>query len=92
MHHALIHSICLPNFYQLENWTSQYLKESRSEYDNYGIPYSYESIMHYDSSSPEGGDPQIMYAKVPDMDSVMGQQSHLAETDIQLMKKIYKCP
>ena len=67
------------------------MKESQSEFDNYRVPYNYDSIMHYDGSSPEGGEPYVMYAKVKGMDEVMGQQTHLADTDIQLMKTIYGC-
>ena len=67
------------------------MKTPQSEADVYGVPYNYESIMHYDKTSPTGGDPQIIYALVPGMDDVMGQQSHLADTDIQLMKTMYKC-
>ena len=73
------------------NWTAQYLKQPQSEADVYGVPFSYESIMLYDKTSPKGGDPQIMYALVPGMDDVMGQRSHLADTDIQLINAMYGC-
>ncbi|CAD5219815.1 unnamed protein product [Bursaphelenchus xylophilus] len=62
-------------------------------FTSYGVPYGYDSIMHYKSTAAT-----TATASGPSMTPLhgseyeMGQRRHLSETDIQLLNKMYCKP
>jgi len=73
------------------------LKE-KSVYDTFGLPYDYNSVMHYGKNSFAKNE---RWATIYTLNSkgridwtkmnVIGQRDGLSEGDVNLIKKMYKC-
>merc|ERR1712055_1283525 len=75
------------------NHTNNFMKQPRWEADFFGLPYDYDSVMHY-----EGWDfayyrpnyPTIV-TKVRRKQNRIGQRDGLSEGDVSLIRQMYQC-
>ncbi|PAV71059.1 hypothetical protein WR25_11270 [Diploscapter pachys] len=73
------------------NYADQYLKESKEINDNFGLPYDYGSIMHYDcTSSSVDGKKITMTAKNDEYQAAMGSPV-VSFYDVLMMNIMYNC-
>ncbi|KAF7637096.1 Metalloendopeptidase [Meloidogyne graminicola] len=66
-----------------------------SVYSSYGIPYHYDSIMHYGSAAGARSYPlKTMTAKIDPVknDPLMGQRKGLSQSDVDAINKLYCYP
>lgn len=66
------------------SYRSQYIKHDTDFVDTHGVPYDYDSIMHY----PTYGE---LITKDPSAQHRIGQRDRLSFYDIQLANTMYKC-
>jgi hypothetical protein len=62
--------------------------------ETYGVPYDYDSVMHYpkDAFAKVDGETVIVTYKDPSKQDVIGQRDHLSKGDALKLNRMYKCP
>ncbi len=72
-------------------------KAPRELVDTHGLPYDYDSIMHYNSKafSKNGLDTiEVVHGDVyaDEGSPIIGQRGHLSKGDVAIINKMYNCP
>jgi len=58
----------------------------------YGVPYNYQSIMHYPGNAFTRNGQDTIVAKDPAFQSKMGNRDFVPDTDYEKIRRIYDCP
>jgi len=77
------------------NKTNSNFQKSGSRFSEFGLPYDYGSIMHYRTTAfgkEDANGNEMETIRVPKGTKNVGQREKLGSQDIQLLKKMYKCP
>merc|ERR1711962_27751 len=73
------------------NATDQFEKLDEEEYNTFGLPYDYLSVMHYSDSLFSNGKGKTILTHDSSMQDVIGRAQGVSEGDIELVKRMYKC-
>merc|ERR1711962_698607 len=73
------------------NATDQFEKLDKEEYNTFGLPYDYLSVMHYSGSLFSNGKGKTILTKDSSMQDVIGRAQGVSDGDIELVKRMYKC-
>ena len=85
-------NIIIPNIEPKEKHNFVQLKET--EYNTFGLPYDYFSVMHYDTfafSKEEGRLMTIETFDDPSKQNIIGHAQGVSAGDIELVREMYKC-
>ncbi|KAK9502787.1 hypothetical protein O3M35_011493 [Rhynocoris fuscipes] len=67
-------------------------KASSKEYTTYGVPYNYESIMHYPATSfSKNGEPTILPLDKSVNIKLLGQREKITKHDVKKINLMYNC-
>ena len=66
-------------------------KVSPKKFSNFGTPYDYFSIMHYDPTSFSVNDKRTIIPKDSNYRNIIGQISRLSNGDVLRINKMYDC-
>merc|ERR1712180_9402 len=73
------------------NFTDNFEKLDEEEYNTFGLPYDYLSVMHYSDSLFSNGKGKTILTHDSSMQDVIGRAQGVSEGDIELVKRMYKC-
>jgi len=73
------------------NFTDNFEKLDKEEYNTFGLPYDYLSVMHYSDSLFSNGKGKTILTHDSSMQDVIGRAQGVSEGDIELVKRMYKC-
>merc|ERR1712180_466405 len=73
------------------NFTDNFEKLDKEEYNTFGLPYDYLSVMHYSGTLFSNGKGKTILTKDSSMQDVIGRAQGVSEGDIELVKRMYKC-
>merc|ERR1712180_225479 len=73
------------------NFTDNFEKLDKEEYNTFGLPYDYLSVMHYSGSLFSNGKGKTILTKDSSMQDVIGRAQGVSDGDIELVKRMYKC-
>merc|ERR1711962_1313820 len=73
------------------NFTDNFEKLDKEEYNTFGLPYDYLSVMHYSDSLFSNGKGKTILTKDSSMQDVIGRAQGVSDGDIELVKRMYKC-
>merc|ERR1711962_264950 len=73
------------------NATDQFEKLDEEEYNTFGLPYDYLSVMHYSDSLFSNGKGKTILTHDSSMQDVIGRAQGVSDGDIELVKRMYKC-
>jgi len=65
--------------------------KTQSEASTYGVPYNYESVMHYSKTAFTKNGEITMETIDPDMQDRIGQAETGVDTDYEKVRRIYQC-
>merc|ERR1712180_122000 len=73
------------------NFTDNFEKLDKEEYNTFGLPYDSLSVMHYSDSLFSNGKGKTILTHDSSMQDVIGRAQGVSEGDIELVKRMYKC-
>jgi len=73
------------------NFTDNFEKLDKEEYNTFGLPYDYLSVMHYSDSLFSNGKGKTILTQDSSMQDVIGRAQGVSDGDIELVKRMYKC-
>merc|ERR1712180_283025 len=73
------------------NFTDNFEKLDKEEYNTFGLPYDYLSVMHYSGTLFSNGKGKTILTKDSSMQDVIGRAQGVSDGDIELVKRMYKC-
>merc|ERR1711973_870453 len=73
------------------NATDNFEKLDKEEYNTFGLPYDYLSVMHYSDTLFSNGKGKTILTKDSSMQDVIGRAQGVSDGDIELVKRMYKC-
>ena len=73
------------------NATDNFEKLDEEEYNTFGLPYDYLSVMHYSDTLFSNGKGKTILTKDSSMQDVIGRAHGVSDGDIELVKRMYKC-
>merc|ERR1711962_965707 len=73
------------------NFTDNFEKLDKEEYNTFGLPYDYLSVMHYSDSLFSNGEGKTILTHDSSMQDVIGTAQGVSDGDIELVKRMYKC-
>merc|ERR1711962_766461 len=73
------------------NATDNFEKLDEEEYNTFGLPYDYLSVMHYSDSLFSNGKGKTILTHDSSMQDVIGRAQGVSDGDIELVKRMYKC-
>ena len=68
-----------------------FVKKSESEVSEFGLPYDFESVMHYSDKSNSKNGKRTIETIDPSKQDIIGKATGVSEGDILLVKKMYNC-
>nr|AQM58332.1 venom astacin-like protein 1 [Pristhesancus plagipennis] len=75
-----------------EGHRNNFEKASAKEYTTYGVPYNFESVMHYPATSfSKNGDPTILPLDKSVDIKLLGQRKKITEHDLKKINIMYNC-
>merc|ERR1711962_1435924 len=73
------------------NFTDNFEKLDKEEYNTFGLPYDYLSVMHYSDTLFSNGKGKTILTHDSSMQDVIGRAQGVSDGDIELVKRMYKC-
>merc|ERR1711962_426647 len=73
------------------NATDNFEKLDEEEYNTFGLPYDYLSVMHYSDTLFSNGKGKTILTHDSSMQHVIGRAQGVSDGDIELVKRMYKC-
>merc|ERR1712055_1105490 len=68
-----------------------FVKKSESEVSEFGLPYDFESVMHYSDKSNSKNGKRTIETIDPSKQDINGKATGVSEGDILLVKRMYGC-
>merc|ERR1712055_575262 len=68
-----------------------FVKKSESEVSEFGLPYDFESVMHYSDTAYSKNEKKTIETIDPSKQDVIGNSDGVSEGDILLVKRMYGC-
>uniref|UniRef100_A0A3B5M6U0 Metalloendopeptidase n=1 Tax=Xiphophorus couchianus TaxID=32473 RepID=A0A3B5M6U0_9TELE len=56
-----------------------------------GVPYDYNSMMHYSKGAFQNGSEPTIVTKIPAFNDVIGQRMEFSDSDLLKLNRLYKC-
>ncbi|XP_043990309.1 meprin A subunit beta [Gambusia affinis] len=56
-----------------------------------GVPYDYNSMMHYSKGAFQNGSESTIVTKIPAFSDVIGQRMEFSDSDLLKLNRLYKC-
>ncbi|XP_060937001.1 meprin A subunit beta-like [Limanda limanda] len=75
----------------IEGFESNFEKVSKTESTVSGVPYDYNSVMHYGSGAFSNGNGSTIVTKDPKFQNVIGQRLQMSPMDVKELNRRYKC-
>ncbi|XP_034467318.1 meprin A subunit beta-like isoform X1 [Hippoglossus hippoglossus] len=72
-------------------YENNFIKFNKSETTVSGLPYDYNSLMHYSSQAFSNGNGSTIVTKDPKFQDVIGQRQQLSPIDVMELNRRYKC-
>ena len=69
-----------------------FAKLSETDVDEFGLPYDFESVMHYGQFQNSKNKLRTIETLDPSKQEIIGKAKGVSEGDIMLVKRMYKCP
>jgi len=81
------------NYENIINGTENgnFFKYSKSEVSEFGLPYDFESVMHYSDKSNSKNGKRTIETIDPSKQDIIGKATGVSEGDILLVKRMYGC-
>merc|ERR1719222_1836629 len=68
-----------------------FVKKSENEVSEFGLPYDFESVMHYSDKSNSKNGKRTIETIDPSKQDIIGKATGVSEGDILLVKRMYGC-
>merc|ERR1711934_124680 len=68
-----------------------FVKKSESEVSEFGLPYDFESVMHYSDTAYSKNGKRTIETIDPSKQDIIGKATGVSEGDILLVKRMYGC-
>merc|ERR1711934_1246767 len=80
------------NFENIRNGDeSEFFKRDKSEVSEFGLPYDFESVMHYGDTFNSKNGKRTIETIDPSKQDIIGKATGVSEGDILLVKRMYGC-
>merc|ERR1712055_271032 len=81
------------NYENIINGTENgnFFKYSKNEVSEFGLPYDFESVMHYSDTAFSKNEKKTIETIDPSKQDIIGKSNGVSEGDILLVKKMYGC-
>ena len=74
-----------------EDFEGQFAKFDKSEVSEFGLPYDFESVMHYGANDYGKDGKRTIETYDPSKQDIIGKAQGVSDGDIMLVKKMYNC-
>ena len=75
----------------MEGMDYNFFKLKKSEVSEFGLPYDFESVMHYGDTSFSKNKKRTIETLDPSKQDIIGRATGVSEGDIMLVKRMYNC-
>merc|ERR1712098_683973 len=75
----------------MEGHEDNFAKQSNSEVSQFGLPYDFESVMHYGAYFFTKNDKITIETLDPSKQDIIGHATGVSKGDIMLVKRMYNC-
>jgi len=74
-----------------ENKRHNFKKYDNTIINHYGLPYDFDSVMHYEGTAFSEENRLTIKTKDPSKQNIIGQRKGASEGDLRIVKKMYSC-